>query len=81
MILYDKVPFICNFNTEYNIRYIMHHLMSTKCLEQLWSPENDMKVNEIGNALHAFVKSILHILVKIHTKNYHPASLRRRVGG
>ena len=27
----DKVPFACNFSTEYNKRYIIHHIMSTKC--------------------------------------------------
>ena len=24
-----NVPFTCNFSTEYNIRYLKHHLMST----------------------------------------------------
>ena len=31
-LLYYKVPFIYNFNTENNIKYIINHLMSTKCL-------------------------------------------------
>ena len=27
----SKVTFIGNFSTEYNIRYLEHHLMPTKC--------------------------------------------------
>ena len=40
-----------------------------------------MKENKIGNTWHVFVKSILHILLKSHTKNYHPTSLKKRVEG
>ena len=40
-----------------------------------------MKENELGNTRYAFIKSILHILLKSHTQNYHPTSLRRRMVG
>ena len=31
LLLFDRVPFIWNFSTEDNIRYIIYPLMSTKC--------------------------------------------------
>ena len=31
LLLFDRVPFIWNFSTEGNIRYIIYPLMSTKC--------------------------------------------------
>ena len=46
------------------------------------SQQNDMKENKKGNTLHAFIKSILiKSLLKSHTQNYHPASLRKRSMG
>ena len=44
-----------------------------------------MKENKVGNTRHVFIiqifKSILHILMKSHTQNYHPISLKKRMGG
>ena len=34
----------------------------------------------MGNKWHAFIKSILHILLKSHIQNYHPTSLKKRMG-
>ena len=31
LLLYDKVPIICNSSTEYKIIYVIPRLMSTKC--------------------------------------------------
>ena len=39
-----------------------------------------MKVNIMSNTWHAFIKSILHILLKSHIQNYHLTSLRKRIG-
>ena len=47
----------------------------------MWSPENDMKENIMGNTWHASNKSILHILLKSRTRNYHTASWRKRMRG
>ena len=35
----------------------------------------------MGTICHAFTKYILHILLKSHTQNYHPTSLRNRIWG
>ena len=35
----------------------------------------------MDNTGHAFIKSILHILLKSHTRNYYPISLRKTIGG
>ena len=36
----------------------------------------------MGNTLHAFIKStLIKSLQKCHTQNYHPTSLRKRIGG
>ena len=40
-----------------------------------------MKENNMGNAWHAFIISILHILLKRYTQNYHSTSLRKSTGG
>ena len=34
----------------------------------------------MGNTCHAFIKSILHIVLKKHNQTYHPTSLRKRTG-
>ena len=47
----------------------------------MWSPEYDIKKNKMGTTWHAFIKSILHNLLKSHTQNYHPTSLRNRIEG
>ena len=41
-----------------------------------------MNENKMGNTLHAFIKStLIKSLQKCHTQNYHPTSLRKRIGG
>ena len=35
----------------------------------------------MGAACHAFIKSIIHVLLKSQIQNYHPTSLRKRMGG
>ena len=41
-----------------------------------------MNENKMGNTLHAFIKStLIKSLQKCHIQNYHPTSLRKRIGG
>ena len=42
---------------------------------------NAMKENKMGKKWHAFIKSILHILLKSQSQKYHPTSLRNRMLG
>ena len=35
----------------------------------------------MGAACHAFIKSIIHVLLKSQIQNYHPTSIRKRMGG
>ena len=46
----------------------------------MWSPENDMKENKMGNTWHAFVKPLLYILLKSNAQNYHSTSWRKTMG-
>ena len=46
----------------------------------MWSPENDMKENKMGNTWHALLNISSIFLLKSHTQSYHPTSLRKRMG-
>ena len=44
-------------------------------------PENDMNEDKMGSTWHAFIRSIIYILLKSHFQNYHSTSLRKRMEG
>ena len=43
VVLWEKKPFTCKFNTRCNTNYTTHHLMSNKCQQYFWSLEICMK--------------------------------------